>query len=315
MSNPVPLVISGPPRSGTTLFSAMLDGHPDINWFPDEGYFFEHLHINRDDIDLFVRAALMGPEFLIEGIKDRGLMPPTDLPLSDFPSLKYNWDHDAFQRVISESRMIRSVKDLWELLRDAYLAGYGYGSRPYVSIKAADYGRSAFGADDNIPIAKIIVLVREPLAMLNSLKAYRRKYGRKFLTWPTLCDAIGQMNWLARELHRRGLRVIRYEDLIASPRKQMQSVCDWLGIPLHSAVLRPTMMGVEWTSNSSFASGESGALHNVTRRWVLSPEEEAYIIECSRPFQDRFNYQSAPQTPSSLLSDRAPVNLSARPRA
>ena len=139
MSNPVPLVISGPPRSGTTLFSAMLDGHPDINWFPDEGYFFEHLHINRDDIDSFVRAALMGPEFLIEGIKDRGLMPPTDSPLSDFPSLKYNWDHDAFQRVISESRMIRSVKDLWELLRDAYLAGYGYGSRPYVSIKGLSH--------------------------------------------------------------------------------------------------------------------------------------------------------------------------------
>jgi hypothetical protein len=40
----LPLIPGGPPHSGTTLFSTLLEGHSDINWFIDEGFLFEHVH-------------------------------------------------------------------------------------------------------------------------------------------------------------------------------------------------------------------------------------------------------------------------------
>src|SRR5262245_11122534 len=94
----LPLIMSGPPRSGTTMFSALLDGHPDINWFLDEGFFFEHLHNHGSHfVADFVRASGLGVDKLIEGIRDRSLMPPTHVPPSDYPSLKYPWSEDTFR--------------------------------------------------------------------------------------------------------------------------------------------------------------------------------------------------------------------------
>src|SRR5262245_12456256 len=140
-----PLILGGPPRSGTTLFSSLLDGHSDINWFIDEGFFFEHLHqLNPDNADRFVRAALFDPESLIEGLRDRAIMPPTH-QTTDFPALKIPWSEESFRRELM-GRKPTTVRDLWNLLRDAYMAGFGYTPRRYLSMKAADYGRSVFGA-------------------------------------------------------------------------------------------------------------------------------------------------------------------------
>src|SRR5574338_1316125 len=88
----IPLILSGPPRSGTTLFSALLDGHSEINWFVDEGYFFEHLHVlGPENFGRFVAAAMLDVDGLIEGVRDRSLMPPTHVPRGAFPSLVYAW--------------------------------------------------------------------------------------------------------------------------------------------------------------------------------------------------------------------------------
>jgi hypothetical protein len=291
----IPLVLAGPPRSGTTMLSALIDGHSEINWLPDEGFFFEHLYVlGAENYERFVGAASLGVDALIEGLRDRSLMPPTHRPLSDFPALRYDWSEERFRAALAGA-VPKTVQALWVLLRDAYLAALGQAPRRYVSIKAADYGRSVFGALDNFPDARGIIVVRHPIPMLNSLKAYRSKRNAKLLTWPTLVDAVVAMDRLAGLVDRypkERLYLLRYEDVAGSPEAHMRALCQWLAISFEPAMSTPTMMGQAWSNNSSFGAGESGTTPLPERRAeMLSAKERDYILDATRPFRARFGYE------------------------
>lgn len=287
----VPLILSGPPRSGTTFFSALLDGHSHINWFLDEGFFFEHLHdLGGDNHRLFINAAKADAEGFIDGIRDRFIFPPTHIPHGDFPELKYHWSEDAFRRSLDMSR-VETARDMWNMLSRAYLTGFGYGDRPFICMKGADYGRSVAGALRYFPESRGIIIVRAPLPSLNSLKRYREKRGAKLLTWPTLTRAIVEMNHipeLVRTADPARLRVVRYEDLVKDTRGTMESICAWLGIPMEPACEKVTMMGVDWTDNSSFDLPAGAA--KSSRPELYSAAMKQYIHDATKPFRDAFNY-------------------------
>ena len=287
-----PLILGGPPRSGTTLFSSLLDGHSEINWFIDEGFFFEHLHnLSPDDADRFVRAAFFDTESLIEGLRDRSIMPPTH-QTTDFPSLNITWSDENFRRQLTQQKPV-TVRDLWNLLRDAYMAGFGYTPRRYLSMKAADYGRSVFSALDHFEEAKGIIIVRDPIHSINSLKAYRRKSKRKVLTWPTLVEAVLAMNAMVQSVEKYNksrLIVVRYEDFADNPEPTMRALCDWLAIGFEPVMTRPSMMGVPWSNNSSFTEKPSGVDPLPDRRSVLSAAEREYLAWALKPFQQCFGY-------------------------
>jgi hypothetical protein len=163
-----------------------------------------------------------------------------------------------------------------------------------VLLKAADYGRSAFGVRAYVPESCALIVVREPVAMMNSLKANRIKYNRKFLTWPTLCEAVQQMNKLATMIAERPednrIRILRYEDLATAPEPILRDLCNWLEISFDPALCVPTMMGTPWSNNSSFARGESGIAQGVCRRLVLTEAEAAYVAEATIEFSRQFGY-------------------------
>jgi hypothetical protein len=291
----IPLILGGPPRSGTTLFSALIEGHSDINWFIDEGFLFEHVHDRTPaQVESFVRAASFSTESLIEGLRDRSIMPLTH-QTTDFPSLKIEWSEERFRAALAGQKPA-SVRELWEILRDAYIAGFGYAPRRYVSIKAADYGRSVFGALDHLPEARGILIVRDPIASINSLKAYRRKSNRRFLTWPTLVEAVAAMNAMVKYADRYDgsrLMIVRYEDFAEDPEPSMRALCEWLGLKFEPILTRPTMMGVPWTNNSSFTDKPSGIDPLPGRQSVLSDEEREYVDWALKPFQQGFGYDNA----------------------
>lgn len=287
-----PLVLSGPPRSGTTLLSALFDGHTQINWFPDEGFFFEHLYLlGREYHEQFIRAATLSIDGLVEGLRDRSLMPLVHRPLSDFPSLHYPWSEERFLSVLKE-KMPTSIREVWYWLRDAYVAGFGFNPRRYVLIKAADFGRSVFGALEYFEEARGIIIVREPISMLNSLEGYRRKRGAKLLTWPTLVDTVVGLNRLAELANESSrVRIVRYEDLIERREVILLELCEWLGLPLEAITFEPTMMGRPWSNNSSFVTGERGIAPLPDKRdMVFSKAEQDYIVWATTPFRQRFGY-------------------------
>lgn len=288
-----PLILSGPPRSGTTFFSALLDGHSRINWFLDEGFFFEHLHdLGEAGHHLFVNAAKADVDGFIEGIRDRSLFPPTHVPPVDFPELKYRWSEDAFRQKLDLSRVV-TARDLWNVVSHAYLAGFGYGDRSFICMKAADYGRSVAGALRYFEEARGIIIVRAPLPSLNSLKRYREKRGAKLLTWPTLTRAIAEMNHIPEIIRAAGkdrIRVVRYEDFSEDAGPTMESICAWLGIPMEAVCRKATMMGVDWTNNSSFELPAGASTAKSRRPELFSAAMKQYIHDATKPFREAFGY-------------------------
>lgn len=294
------IVVSGPPRTGTTLFSALLDGHPDINWLPDEGYFMEHLWTlkdgpGHDGIVSFFRGNI---ETFIEGIRERLVMPRYDGPLIDFPDLQIPWREDIFRDVIAKAQGARTVRDVWAGLRDAYIAGLEKKPRRYVCLKAADVGRSVFGALTYIPGSKGIIVSREPVAMMNSLKRYRQRRNEKLLNWPTLLNEIRDMNVLAEQVQRfqadsnfsNHLMVITYEQLSTSPKTVMKDVARFLGIEWNPSLVSPSMLEQPWTSNSSFISNAGTEASPTERPRMLTNQEIEIVRETSGPYREVFGY-------------------------
>lgn len=95
------------------------------------------------------------------------------------------------------------------------------------------------------PEAKIVILKRNPLSVLNSIidtwniKCIPQLYSykRDILNAPFL-----QHDYLL-ELSDRNTKVIKYEDLISQPEKEVTILCEWLGIDYQDSIL-------EYTSNA-----------------------------------------------------------------
>lgn len=291
-----PIVVSGPPRSGTTLFMAYLDGHSDGFWLPDEGFFFEHLELmGADRQDLLIEAATADLEACIEGLRDRSIMPMLHRPIVDFPSLDLGWSDQRFRSALKLDD-VSDLRTLWTRLVDAYRAGLNAQGGFRTIVKAADFGRSVFGALRYFPEARGIVVVRDPIEMLNSLKRYRERGGARRLTWPTLAQTIREMNELARsvdtlsEAESERLTVVRYEDLMANPESVMRRVGERVGLTWQPTLAVPTMLGRPWAGNSSFAEQAGTDAVPENRPVTLKPWERDLANKHLDGFRQTFGY-------------------------
>ncbi len=290
------LIISGPPRSGTTMFSAYVDGHSKINWFPDEAFIFEHFwNIGEKNIHTFIEAAKISKLDLINGIKDRFIMPPVHEPLSDFPDLKFDWSEEIFLNKL-DLENIHDCEDLWNNLKDSYLSALGMRKKEVVCTKAADFGRSVMGGLKYINNSYGVIVVRNPIDTINSLKRYRQKGGYKVLSWPTLSSTIIDMNNLVhfiKSLEKQknnNFIVVRYEDMLATPYDSMMKLSEMLNLNFEEAFKNPTMLGKEWKSNSSFIDSAGQQLPPSKRPMILSEGEIKYINIHTKLFKEYFNY-------------------------
>jgi hypothetical protein len=290
----IPIVISGPPRSGTTLLYNLFDGHPDVLWLVTEGFFFEHVVDLAEQFDGACKAlADLDVDQLIEGVWDRQLMPPPFQPpaANDLPQVA--WDAAAFRRHLA-GRRPGEARGLWTALLQAELAALGWRPRRFVCLKAPDYGKTCVGANRLFPEARCIAIVRDPYRALDSLKGSREKRGVKRLTWPTLARCVAEMNWMAdrvRSLPPDRVRWLRYEDLVADPEGKMRRLAEWLGLDFDPCLTRPSNLGVAWSGNSTFGDGFSGvARREDSGLRMLSEAEVAFIRKTAAPFAENFGY-------------------------
>ena len=64
------------------------------------------------------------------------------------------------------------------------------------------------------------------------------------------------------------LKILKYEDLVDAPEKNMRELSSWLGVRFNKSLLIPTRIGKATRSDSAFSSGGvSGISHNSTHRW------------------------------------------------
>lgn len=283
-----PLFLCGPPRSGTTMFSQLLDGHPDIFMMPgDSKYTIEAIAHYPCDPDSYVYQwvkRLVNPT----GQEPFWFLGPDEEEFHRFLAL-YSWNRrngelDPFVAVVNALQMVI------------------HGNRPirYWAEKTPENELYAEELAYRFPEARFLHLVRDPLDNIYSQKKFRQQRGRGFDIRKVAARerlmfeaAIRNRETLGSERYM----VLRYEDLVADVEANMRSIAGFLNIEYDPILLAPTIKGLPASVNSSFAEGREQRGEVIRRkgekRWMtgLTKQEQGVVVTAMRDMAKEFGYE------------------------
>jgi Sulfotransferase family len=275
-----PLFICGHHRSGTTLLQNLLDGHPQLLVLPSEGTYFSSFdYVARrnpsdEDMDRFATewiSRFVDPNF--EPHCRLGKSDASRNPAVGFARMLFGWHETLRNRVPSPFAPLLA-------LAAAFRSASAPSTAP--SLWAEKTPRNEHYTDRLAAFAgaRFIHLVRDPRASLASLEEiYRASHIGGF-------DAAEQAREIGRSLRlaldnpsRLGERyiVVRYEDLVEQPVRQMERIGQFLGIASDPTLLVPTAGGRAVRANSSFRSGVAGIIEPRRDSVMLSGEHSALL--------------------------------------
>ncbi|HEV2593260.1 MAG TPA: sulfotransferase [Gaiellaceae bacterium] len=270
-------------RSGGTLLARLFDGHPALYAIPHE---LGPL-VPAGPVPLDARGAwelLHDPK--LEGRFHRGLR-------QQRRSINRDTSHTSFvlppsvHRLIFE-RILESQPPAGERdVLDAYLTAYFNGWLDYhggldpakrwvtgfepgllLSEKRVDTFRRLY------PDGRLISIVREPASWYASARVWDERYAKVDVALDFWRRSVDAAERLARELGERCL-ILDFDALVSRTEETMGEVARFLDIELTPELLAPTVNGVAFGANSSFASEERGTVQQGSsdRASVLTAEE------------------------------------------
>lgn len=300
-----PLVlISQIQRSGGTLLSQLLDGHPELHAHPhelriahpDPKRAWTTLDASSSPSKAFYELDEAVPRWIHDGFQKAtdatpdasGAIVPRDrsgTPRQPFllaPSVVRRIFFDEVAR--SRPANARGFLDAWFT---AYFNGWLdnrnlHGEKRWVTAFAAVLAtlpgvREAFLSD--YPDGRLIGIVREPASWWASARAYRLdRYRDRDPAIERWCDSTRALLTSARDEPDRTL-LLDFAALAGDTDATMRRVSRWLGIEDHERLRDPTFNGEPAPANTSFADdGGTGVLAApVDRRDLVAPDDRAAI--------------------------------------
>jgi hypothetical protein len=282
----VPILISGQPRSGTTLMARLLGSHSEIAIPPTELGFFDGTFDPRKPIG--------GREQLEDRLRR--------LLSRD----ARHWGLDEEELLTRARTEIEpSYRGLFVLLLDAYRRHVG---KRWMGEKTTNYQRWLDVLDGWFDDYRFIHVVRNPIDALASLKWYvgSPDHGPlpnrvDVLTWTHGWNASATLALRNAHARRRRYSCVRYEDLVDDPADVLARICAVLGVePELDRML--AMSGYESVENSSFEQVAKRREYDdrirrsddVDRRGLLDPDEEAAVTSMCGPLADLLGYDIGP---------------------
>lgn len=285
-----PIFVVGPARSGTTLVANVLDRHRNL-FSPGETPFFDDVYSRRHTLgDPSDRASL-------ESIAER--------LLSIYGRYGFSADQQRIDSLFSKpetkSRLLeaRSYCELFALFMETQAEAVG--KRRWCS----HVPRDAFNAkeiDSCFPDARFVYCIRDPRDYLVS---YRNKWRSpqsaesverlKAQYHPVLTSllwrsTVRQLANVESVVGPDRLLLVRYEELVAEPRVEIERVTRFAGEQFEDGQLEID------SENSSFDITESGIFTTSVGRWRRElAREEAWIIQTiARRELARLGYEAEP---------------------
>jgi hypothetical protein len=206
--------IVGAPRSGTTLLRFMIDSHPSIAIPPETGF------LAAKELE----AGRTSPEALVQLVTG---YPPNAPTWPDF-----GLDAEEF------SEQLRSIHpfDVGEGIRTFYRLYARNQNKIRYGDKTPLYCKCIARIERVVPEAAFIHLIRDGRDVAMSLRKMWFAPGRDMRTlgvyWRQLVES-------AREAGMRSsaYREVRFEDLILDPRRQLESICDFVELDFDPGML------------------------------------------------------------------------------
>lgn len=300
-----PLVlISQIQRSGGTLISQLLDGHPELHVHPGE------LHIGRPRKYDWPSLDLQRPaEMLFDDLFERPILEYVAAGYQKLSHAEAAYDPDYRKRVLpfifdvalqralflelAQREPIRSQRDAlnhyitsyfnaWldyqHLYRDPAHVRYWvcFGAR----VLAQPGALARFLAD--YPDGKAIAVLRHPASWFASASRHSHEYGNPEAAATLWVESFRTIRQNLAE-HPDTTLVVTLEECATDAARVMQRVARFLGIAFDRSMLVPTFNGMPIKSDSSFGA-KSGVDPSVAdRHHILSASEQAVIDAVAGP--------------------------------
>lgn len=193
------IIIASQPRSGSTLLQALLSNNDKIATVSEPWLLLPFISYNRVDLN----RSVYNSKSAIEGI-------------SDFKNkLRDNsFDDDLARFLLNQYQKIL------------------VGNESYVLDKTPRYYEILDEIVSFFPNAKVIVLKRNPFAVLSSIistwdvkMSNLMEFKRDILEAPFILD-----DFRKKHLGNPNVRSISYEDLVSSPEENIKALFNWIGI-------------------------------------------------------------------------------------
>jgi Sulfotransferase family len=251
-----PVFVVGYPKSGTTLLLGLLDGHPQLvvvpgetRWFTDPEPTLRELHERW--IRYLVNPSGQEPFWLLG---------------------RPDGDGDPYLAFTARLLAAAEQRDLLTALVAAF---WTPGARAWVEktplhVFQVDRIRRRF------PAARFVHVVRDPQATVAAIRRFARHGWRTDVdeTLGGVTRALVQ----AREAASDTYLVVRYEDVVAAPERELRRVADFVGVDWSDSLLRPTLAGVPMRANSAWLDRRVvGEIHDRSLDNELDPRTLALV--------------------------------------
>lgn len=237
--------VVGYPKSGTTLLLGLLDGHPELAVVPGETRYFTDL----------LPAAAGSRERVLDELHRRFvpyLVNPTGQP--PFWLLGRPWEGEdgylRFTRALFALARAHPARDPLALVAAAFTDGvpHAWIEKTPLHLDHVDEILATY------PRARFVQVVRDPRSTAASICRFR-EHGWS-LDMREVVRGIDRALRSALEQPRRlgeeRYLVVRYEELVRSPERELARIAAFAGVEWDESLLRPTLAGHEMRANSAW---------------------------------------------------------------
>lgn len=296
-------------RSGTTLTARMFNMHrnivcasdpfrPFFNLFRDEVARESDIAVNEFDPlgDYFADEEELE---LFEAVQESSLDKP--FPDSAREQLLENIMNHAEDFSPKITKKVDSIegdtfREVYDDLWSHVSAAYGGNDEAWEATKEVWTTEFTPVLAREYPQSKFLHVMRDPRAVCASKNVQEEtKYPWLFLIrqWRKLTI----LSELYRNRFEERVHVVRYEDLVQSPRETSTEVCNFLNIDLDETILDPSNFldgsGDQWLQNTSYDKSKASFDTSSVDKWrdVLQPKEVRFIEQLCAPEMSLFEYE------------------------
>lgn len=308
-----PLFVVGYYRSGTTLVQSLLTGHPDLIALPGESRHFTALRSQLARLPEPAMYAQLHDAWIQRIVSPDGLPP--------FWRLGRPWEtggEDLYLRFTARLRSFVSGRaegqDLLGVVAAALAATHG--ARPRMWSEKTPRQESFVGEMlDAYPEARFLHVVRDPRTTIASVRDYNRSH--VLVPFPAAAVELRRSMESAEDNARRlgsgRYHVIRYEDLVEDPEREMRALASHIDLPWSDE-----LVSTGSTANSSRPERRvSGAVHSLSANAenALGRLPEAIVRAFDAEPARAFGYDMPQGSPWVALATRAYLSATVRGRA
>lgn len=310
-----PIFVTGNARSGTTLVTRLLDGHPSLLVFPIELKYFRYLD-RPTAYPATKQSTLSEPRDVIRAIVDSEYMRPffgepdkVGGRAEVIEAVRQAIDPTVFREELLRGDDVGGHREAIALFFEALLVAMGRDRAELETVRCVE--KTPMQAENVgellewFPDAQFIHVIRNPYAVLVSERKRTPAKAPKLHIARWYKASIEHAKANAR-LGEDVYRVVRFEDVVSEPERTMRGVADFLGLTEHPILHTPTILGATWGGNSSTGAvkfeGVSKSAADTWEKEVLPLEVMAVNRLVSDEMRE-FGYAMMPQPSMLRLGD------------